>query len=139
MFCSFPFLTRIKYFESKLDNIETSDLYISSVRKNHSDSFQHVQYFFLKHVSVRPDPDLQHKRIYGEYCQNIAAGHFCVLAVFVFSGHFFVMSSSEAIAGGVAGFWGCVLGLGSLYIMIVLIRRSLNSVNSSSEDNKEDI
>ena len=83
MFCSFPFLTRIKYFESKLDNIETSDLYISSVRKNHSDSFQHVQYFFLRHVSVRPDPDLQHKRIYGEYCQNIAAGHFCVLAVFV--------------------------------------------------------
>ena len=64
---------------------------------------------------------------------------FCVLAVFVFSGHFFVMSSSEAIAGGVAGFWGCVLGLGSLYIMIVLIRRSLNSFKSSSEDNKEDI
>lgn len=62
------------------------------------------------------------------------------MTAFVFSVHFFVlMSSFEAIAGGVAGFWGCVLGLGSLYIVIVLFRRSLNSIKSSSDDNKEDI
>ena len=49
-----------------------------------------------------------------------------------------LMSSSKAIAGGVAGFWGCVLGLGSLYIVIVMFRRSPNSINTSSEDNREE-
>ena len=62
------------------------------------------------------------------------------MAEFVFSGHFFVlMSSSEAIAGGVLGFWGRVLGLGSLYIVIVLVRRSLNSDKTGSNYKKEDI
>jgi len=41
-----------------------------------------------------------------------------------------------AIAGGVAGFWGGVLGLGSLYILMVILRRCLSSaLAQDTEDN----
>jgi len=38
------------------------------------------------------------------------------------------LSSKEfvAIVGGVAGFWGCVLAMGSVYISMVIIRRCLS-------------
>ena len=42
----------------------------------------------------------------------------------------------QAIAGGVAGFWGGVLGLGSLYILMVILRRCLSSaLAQDAEDN----
>ena len=43
---------------------------------------------------------------------------------------------AQAIAGGVAGFWGGVLGLGSLYILMVILRRCLSSaLAQDTEDN----
>ena len=43
---------------------------------------------------------------------------------------------AQAIAGGVAGFWGGVLGLGSLYILMVILRRCLSSaLTQDTEDN----
>ena len=50
--------------------------------------------------------------------------------MFPITDHLLVSKEAQAIIGGVVGFWGGVFGMGSVYLLIVCLRRIRKQVNN---------
>ena len=51
-------------------------------------------------------------------------------AVSIFTDHLLVSKEAQAIIGGVVGFWGGVFGMGSVYLLVVCLRRIRKQVQN---------
>ena len=47
-----------------------------------------------------------------------------------FTDHLLVSKEAQAIIGGVVGFWGGVFGMGSVYLLVVCLRRIRKQVQN---------
>ena len=55
---------------------------------------------------------------------------FFLNAVSIFTDHLLVSKEAQAIIGGVVGFWGGVFGMGSVYLLVVCLRRIRKQVQN---------
>ena len=61
---------------------------------------------------------------------NFKNSFFFLNAVSIFTDHLLVSKEAQAIIGGVVGFWGGVFGMGSVYLLVVCLRRIRKQVQN---------